>query len=302
MENKNCGIVRDLMPLVIDEVASEESRTLVARHVEECAACSDILKRLRMRTDDLSSAAQQAEEKRALEAAAAKLRRRQLLRKLRFVLLGALTAGVMLFAALLGYDRLIKMTLPVEPDAYGISLAQLEDGRVVFSADYRGSNRSMYTNIRQQRITDPDTKEEKDVLFVEMETYLLANRMVTPMQNGSFLLMTETDMNSIDEIRSGTTESYEVLWRTGDAMKPASDEMEEYFLWEKMREDLWGAAVESADGKAGFPLRVDATRYSLINAQMQSLRTTVPEWQPWYGPKAEMLDEGTIDWLIKGSE
>ena len=38
MKNE-CNVARDLMPLVIDGVASEESRKYVDEHVENCHAC-----------------------------------------------------------------------------------------------------------------------------------------------------------------------------------------------------------------------------------------------------------------------
>ena len=34
-----CGVVEDLLPLYIDELCGEESRTLVAQHLENCPAC-----------------------------------------------------------------------------------------------------------------------------------------------------------------------------------------------------------------------------------------------------------------------
>ena len=39
MNEIKCGVVRDLMPLVADEVASEESRELVQMHMETCETC-----------------------------------------------------------------------------------------------------------------------------------------------------------------------------------------------------------------------------------------------------------------------
>ena len=49
-ENKNCGIVRDLMPLVIDGAASEESKRLVEAHAGECAECAQMLADMRAAT------------------------------------------------------------------------------------------------------------------------------------------------------------------------------------------------------------------------------------------------------------
>lgn len=37
----NCEIVRDLLPLYIDEACSEGSRTMVERHLKSCKACSE---------------------------------------------------------------------------------------------------------------------------------------------------------------------------------------------------------------------------------------------------------------------
>ncbi|MDD6707628.1 zf-HC2 domain-containing protein [Eubacterium pyruvativorans] len=36
---QDCGIVRDLLPLYIDEICSEESKRFVERHLEGCASC-----------------------------------------------------------------------------------------------------------------------------------------------------------------------------------------------------------------------------------------------------------------------
>jgi predicted anti-sigma-YlaC factor YlaD len=40
---EKCGIVRDLMPLVIDKVAGEASRALVQAHLEECPDCRRVM-------------------------------------------------------------------------------------------------------------------------------------------------------------------------------------------------------------------------------------------------------------------
>lgn len=36
-----CGVIRDLLPLYVDEVLSEESRSIVAEHMAECAGCRE---------------------------------------------------------------------------------------------------------------------------------------------------------------------------------------------------------------------------------------------------------------------
>jgi len=39
MRKKDCNIIRDLIPLVLDRVASDESREAVETHIAACAEC-----------------------------------------------------------------------------------------------------------------------------------------------------------------------------------------------------------------------------------------------------------------------
>lgn len=43
MMNKECGIIRDLMPLYIDKISSNESNELINSHVQHCVQCKRIL-------------------------------------------------------------------------------------------------------------------------------------------------------------------------------------------------------------------------------------------------------------------
>ena len=45
--NKNCEVIRDLLPLYADDACSEESRRLVEGHLAECPDCSGMLQRLK---------------------------------------------------------------------------------------------------------------------------------------------------------------------------------------------------------------------------------------------------------------
>ncbi|MBQ4051664.1 MAG: hypothetical protein IJD13_08535 [Oscillospiraceae bacterium] len=44
MNKISCGICRDLIPLVMDEVAGEESKTAVTEHTRDCESCRALLK------------------------------------------------------------------------------------------------------------------------------------------------------------------------------------------------------------------------------------------------------------------
>lgn len=43
MENKKCEIVRDLIPLYIDNISSDDSSELIERHCKECPECQNYL-------------------------------------------------------------------------------------------------------------------------------------------------------------------------------------------------------------------------------------------------------------------
>ena len=42
-----CDVIRDLLPLYADDACSRQSRALVEEHLDECPACSEMLKRLK---------------------------------------------------------------------------------------------------------------------------------------------------------------------------------------------------------------------------------------------------------------
>ncbi len=42
MDEKNCAIIKDLLPLYVDHVCSEESKEIVELHLKECKNCNDL--------------------------------------------------------------------------------------------------------------------------------------------------------------------------------------------------------------------------------------------------------------------
>ena len=44
---KNCNIIRDLLPLYLDDVCSEESKKIVEEHLENCEECKKYLEQLK---------------------------------------------------------------------------------------------------------------------------------------------------------------------------------------------------------------------------------------------------------------
>ena len=46
MNQKNCDLIRDLLPLYAEDMCSEESRQTVAAHLAECAECNAMLRKM----------------------------------------------------------------------------------------------------------------------------------------------------------------------------------------------------------------------------------------------------------------
>ena len=298
---KECGIARDLMPLVLDDVSSDASKELVLEHVKSCGECGAYFDQLKKEIP--AKTAQEIEsEHKAFAKAAAKLRRQKRLRTLRLILLGGLIACMLLLGGLKGYGWLRTATRQIGLDEYGIVLSELRDGRVIVTVDYKGSTTFCGTTIQTAEEIDQATDETVTVLYVGEGKYLLANTMDRPMQNASAMRIPPDELSGYAEIRQGTPENYALLWKAGDPITAASEEMEAYYGWIDIMDRLEERMRETDDGKEGFVDVEDSYRYSLMHTHWEALKSVVPEWQPWVWKQHELLDEATLRWVLDGDE
>ena len=98
MKNE-CNVARDLMPLVIDDVASEESKQYVNEHVAECTECAIAYGEMRVELPRISA----EKERAALEKAAKTVSRKRVLR----ASIAGVAAILMFLAMHLGVPRLL---------------------------------------------------------------------------------------------------------------------------------------------------------------------------------------------------
>ena len=101
-----CDIVRDLMPLVADGVASEDSETAVARHLQTCRECRELWDKTQASQPPVPAPISTAEEKKILTY----LRRRYALFGALLIMIGA-SAGVMMIDSDLQFHNFILMPL-----------------------------------------------------------------------------------------------------------------------------------------------------------------------------------------------
>ncbi|MBQ8555858.1 MAG: zf-HC2 domain-containing protein [Clostridia bacterium] len=100
MKNE-CNVARDLMPLCIDGVASEESQRLVEEHVKACDECANLFAEMH---DELPPMVDEKEHAQ-LDTAAKKVKQRRRRRVLTAGLLG-MVMGILIFLAAANFDEL----------------------------------------------------------------------------------------------------------------------------------------------------------------------------------------------------
>ena len=288
---KDCEVIRDLIPLVIDEAASEGSRDAVSTHLAICPDCAAYMQQMESKLP-VQNQDELIAEKKAFQTATVKLRRKKALRMIRVALIGVLITCVIIFAGLFGYDRLMKARVEIPLNSYEIILSQLQDGSVMVSADYEESREELRVSLLESQETDG-----KNVLYIGMTKGVVSRSRDHGMQNGRVSDLPQDQLEKLDEIRQGTPGEYVTLWKKADGIAAASEEMEQYAFWNSLWFEYSERMVSTDDGKAGFTSAEDWYRYRLIMDQMRAVESTVPEWQPWLGEEAIPLDENTVQWV-----
>ena len=111
MKKNECNVVRDLMPLVLDRVASDESRELIEEHIASCEEC-------RKQYDEMRSAlpeetrVEYEEDRKQFTDALKSVRKQRLKRRIRMIALAAIVCLAVMLAGLFAYDALFwKMSM-----------------------------------------------------------------------------------------------------------------------------------------------------------------------------------------------
>ena len=272
-----CNVARDLMPLRADGVASEESNRLIDAHIAECADCKTYYEGM-MAALPARARQAKAQERAEFARAAQELRRKRRRRVWRNVLLGILIGALVMTGGYVGWMELtVKYNVELPAGQYGVSLAQLANGKVVVSIDYRGSKRVMGTMIRGGTEGDSEHPGGLYTMRIWMETTVLPQTMITANRNGPTTVI--ADIGEYDVIRVGE-HSDEAFWRKGDPIPKASAEMEAYYAADDLRWDMfyrWRQRMSAADNDTA--LQTDEAALNTLTENVERLRLAVPEWQ-----------------------
>ena len=257
---KNCNMAKDLMPLVIDQAASEESKNFVEQHMENCPECRGCYEGMqRQLVADRARADQEAERK-LMEAAALELKKKRRRRSLKAVLIGTLVALVLTYCGALLFSRLAYTpAVYLEADRIEFSMYQLSDGDIYFRQT--ALNAGFYVEWHEKT----ETVDGKTVLSLQAKEPRLTLRRQES-GNSCTGILGNIDEQGIDLIRIGKEGAWETVWEKGQSIPPASETLENYWAISEKITALFERA-EDVDGKPGFTDE-DWVEYEKLQAEL----------------------------------
>ena len=276
----NCQMVRDLLPLYAENVASEESRKFVAAHLEECEACRNHLKELQAALPEESRKMTEEEEAMFQQKVRELLRKRRR-RMLRNVLVGIIIGAVLLFAFLIGkyelYDNLSAREM--ETQDYQLQVVRLNNGEMVAIGKTFGNLRSGGHSMRTVQ-----TEDGKNVLCVNVQTSVLPHHGTEDTK-----LLLELKHWEYDAIYAGKHLDM-LIWEEGQSIPAASEELETYFQLDREHSLLsakinylnqvnWIMGLEDEEAENWPYLQSAGEELDRLWAEMKALRDKAPEWQ-----------------------
>lgn len=252
MKKNDCNVIRDLMPLVLDRAASDESREMVETHISSCEECRKQYEEMKADMSE-ENRAEYEEEQQQFIAALKTIRAKRHKRKVGLLALVFAVALVAVLAAGFLSSRLIQNGTPVDLDKYSITLSKLDNGMIVVTQELR-------FNATGYGISgNKEAEDGKEIYYISCNVAPL--RYISDGKTlGKSGYAFENISDLPDEIRQGTPEKYITVWKSGEEIPAASDEMEAYFETEaKVYPALYG--------------------YDTGASELDRIRETVPEWK-----------------------
>lgn len=233
--NFDCDVVRDLMPLVIDDAASGTSRGIVETHLKECPDCRKTMEEMRAELAERKAVPADGDFVRFVKNTGKKLRRKKWIAMLSLVV-GLVSLVIGIYAYLANNSRNIDLTpenvvFALDEEGY-LTVTHTIEGKYGYTgmgtggiADsgilYFHMTRSMLPDYSGEKLTGT-IQETMDWLYwngeelctVHMEAAENAPENLPP---ESYYVYVE---ELILELRVGTPEDYFVLYRAGDVLTP----------------------------------------------------------------------------------
>ena len=276
----NCQMVKDLLPLYAENVASEESRNFVSAHLEECETCRNQLKELQAALPEESR--KMSEEEEALfQKKVRELLRRRRRRVLRNVLFGIAIGLVLFFVFLICKSRLYDdlSAKDMETQDYQLQVVRLNNGEMVAIGKTFGNLLSGGHSMRTAK-----TEDGKCVLSVNVQTSILPRH-----GSDDTKLLFDLKHWEYDAICAGK-DLDTLIWEEGQPVPAASEELETYFQLEQESKLLsakinylnqvnWIMGLEDTEAENWPYLQSAGEKLDELWKEMIELQEKAPEWQ-----------------------
>ena len=272
-----CNVARDLMPLVVDGVASEESRQYVDDHIAECTECALAYGAMKVELPRANRERERAEMERTAKAMKKKRRKRLILAGV----VGALMSIVLLVTGNWLYQRLtLSMQYPMDKDDFTVQLYGMSDGSGIAVFDLAqddaicGVSMGYGNGIVNLQMSEPAIQlgdERYEIMYGGYRTWemgFLDERGWMNIAEWTWLgrgndggeTYLECNQEPIKEIWINYGDGQELVYRHGDEVPTCSPEMEAYLY-----------ALDNPHG-VGKPAEYNYDK-------LAELRSAVPEWQ-----------------------
>lgn len=160
MKEINCNVIKDILPLYVDHVVSQDTRELVGEHLESCDECRTEAELLQKEVLLPDNAAAQMREAAPLKKFKKDWRNKKVIISL---LSAAVTAAVL-------FGIFFLMTCSYEPVAYDPELISIEEIKGEIYAHYHGRSYAMVEAIELGTV-ELNGEEKKAVAFFYADTF-----------------------------------------------------------------------------------------------------------------------------------
>ena len=279
----NCNVARDLMPLVIDGVASEESQQYVNDHVAECTECAMTYGAMRVELPR----ANQEKERAEMEKAAKALKKKRRKRVCWAIVICLVLCYLLLFSGRWLWNQLTMYNrIPLNKSEIAVQLYKTSDGGGLIVYDQARDDVKMGLGWSSDATIGVITLEpQRPIIQLHNEKYEkqyggYRSAWIGGWEEQGWVRMTKEevekennrigrenyfiyDPNPIREIWVAYGDGNERIYKHGDEVPTCSTEMEAYFAY------LLNPNPASDYGK---PVEYDYDK-------LAELRAAVPEWQ-----------------------
>lgn len=179
----DCEVIRDLIPLYVDDAASEASQKLVKEHIESCRECKKMMEDMKGTLQIPVSATEQVKNMEPFY----KLRKSLV----KTIVKVSVIIGVVIAVLLIGFRLMFAVTVPVKnPDVTFF----VSDDQVMMR--YDGPGDILYS--ASGTWVDDNGNEPKDYIIQFYQTFW--DRFVTPLYDHEPMVSYITDMNEAKRI------------------------------------------------------------------------------------------------------